>query len=160
MRLKTKRQEQVSSDLYNKFVSSESIKKLHIKLLSVHTLDISPGEDEEAIQDGIEVFLNLIAGETKIGLDYESLEISSTFTNAYWDLIPELHVRAQQDAHGIWQQMIWDVSGEFRILDGMSAKVAAESVSWELIFQHDFTDEQIEEPSQYFKVLDAEILES
>jgi hypothetical protein len=52
------------------------------------------------------------------------------------------------------------VKGEFRIPDGMSVKVAAESISWELIFQHDFTDEQIEEPTQYFKVLDAEILES
>ncbi len=141
-------------------MTNKSIKKLQIKLLSVHTLDISPGEDEEAIQDGIEVFLNLVAGETKIGLVYESLTISSTFTNAYWEFIPELLVRAQQDTHGIWQQVIWDVKGEFTILDGMSAKVAAESISWELIFQHDFTDAQIEEPSQYFKVLDAEILES
>jgi hypothetical protein len=138
-------------------VANNNINKLQIKLLSVHTLHILPGEDQEAIQDGIEVFLNLIAGETKIGLDYESLEISSTFTNAYWEFIPELLVRAQQDAQGIWQQMIWDVKGEFRIPDGMSAKVAAESISWELIFQHDFTDEQIEEPTQYFKVLDAEI---
>lgn len=141
-------------------MTNTSIKRLHIKLLSVHTLDISPGEDEEAIQDGIEVFLNLIAGETKIGLDYESLKISATFTNAYWEFIPELLVRAQQDADGIWQQMIWDVEGEFGILDGMSAEEAAVSISWELIFEHSFTEEQIEEPIQYFKVLDAEILES
>ena len=42
----------------------------------------------------------------------------------------------------------------------MSAEEAAASISWELIFQHDFTEEQIEEPTQYFKVLGAEILES
>ncbi len=141
-------------------MTNKGIKRLQIKLLSVHTLHISPGEDEEAIQDGIETFLNLVAGETKIGLDYESLEISSIFTNAYWEFLPELLVRAQQDTHGIWRQMIWDIRGELKIPDGMSAKVAAESISWELIFQHDFTDEQIEEPTQYFNVLEAEILES
>jgi hypothetical protein len=140
-------------------VTNKGIKRLQIKLLSVHTLDISPEEDEEAIQDGIEVFLNLVAGETKIGLDYESLTISSTFTNAYWELMPDLSIQADQDQHGIWQQMIWEIEGEFRILDGMSAEEAAASISWELIFQHDFTEEQIEEPTQYFKVLGAEILE-
>jgi hypothetical protein len=133
--------------------------KLRISLVSVHVLQITAGEDEEAIQDGIEIFLNPIAGETKIGLDYESLKISSTFTNDYWESIPEIAQRAQQDDHGIWQQMIWDIEGDFELLDGMSARVAAESISWELIFEHDFTDEQIEDPIQYFKVLDAAILE-
>lgn len=134
--------------------------KLRISLVSVHVLKIADGEDEEVIQDGIKVFLNILAGETKIGLDYESLKISSTFTNDYWDSIPELAVRAEQDDHGIWQQMIWDIEGDFSILDGMSAQDAAESISWELNFEHDFTDEQIEEPTQYFKVLDAEIRDS
>ena len=133
--------------------------KLRISLVSVHVLQITAGEDEEAIQDGIEIFLNPIAGETKIGLHYESLKISSTFTNDYWESIPEIALRAQQDDHGIWQQMIWDIEGDFELLDGMSARVAAESISWELIFEHDFTDEQIEDPIQYFKVLDAAILE-
>ncbi len=133
--------------------------KLRISLVSVHVLQITAGEDEEAIQDGIEIFLNPIAGETKIGLHYESLKISSTFTNDYWELIPEIALRAQQDDHGIWQQMIWDIEGDFELLDGMSARVAAESISWELIFEHVFTDEQIEDPIQYFKVLDAAILE-
>ena len=134
--------------------------KLRISLISVHVLQITAGEDEEAIQDGIEIFLNLRAGETKIGLDYESLKISSTFTNDYWESIPEIAVRAQEDDHGIWQQMIWEIEGNFELLDGMSAKVAAESISWELFFEHNFTDEQIEEPTQYFKVIDAAILES
>ena len=134
--------------------------KLRISLVSVHVLKIADGEDEEAIQDGIKVFLNLRAGETKIGLDYESLKISSIFTNDYWDSIPELAVRAEQDDHGIWQQMIWEIEGDFSILDGMSAQDAAESISWELDFEHDFTEEQIEEPTQYFKVLDAEIRDS
>jgi hypothetical protein len=56
--------------------------------------------------------------------------------------------------------MIWEIEGNFELLDGMSAKVAAESISWELFFEHNFTDEQIEEPTQYFKVIDAAILES
>jgi hypothetical protein len=73
--------------------------------------------------------------------------------------MPDLSIQADQDQHGIWQQMIWEIEGEFRILDGMSAEEAAASISWELIFQHDFTEEQIEEPTQYFKVLGAEILE-
>ena len=129
--------------------------KLRISLITVHVLEIATGEDEEAIQDGIEVFLNLIAGETRIGLDYESLVISSRFTNAYWESIPELSSQADKDQHGIWQQMIWDIEGEFEILDGMSAEEAAASISWELMFQHSFTEEQIEEPTQYFKVLNA-----
>jgi hypothetical protein len=133
--------------------------KLRITLVSVHVLNITAGEDEEAIQAGIEVFLNPIAGETKIGLSYESLDIGSTFTNDYWDSIPEVATWADQDDHGIWQQMIWEIEGDFELLDGMSAKVAAESIAWELIFEHDFTDEQLEDPIQYFKVLDAAFLE-
>ena len=129
--------------------------KLRISLVSVHVLIIADGEDEEAIQDGIEVFLNLPAGETKIGLDYESLKINLTFTNDYWESIPDIAVRAEQADYGIWQQIIWDIEGNFQILDGMSAQDAAESISWELIFEHQFTEEQIEEPTQYFKVLDA-----
>jgi hypothetical protein len=132
--------------------------KIRISLVSVHVLIIADGEDEEAIQDGIEVFLNLLAGETKIGLDYESLKISSTFTNDYWESIPEVAAWAQQDDHGIWQQIIWDVEGDFEILAGMSAQVAAESISWELIFEHQFTEEQVEEPAQYFKVLEASFI--
>ena len=132
--------------------------KIRISLVSVHVLLIADGEDEEAIQDGIEVFLNLLAGETKIGLDYESLKISSTFTNDYWESIPEVAAWAQQDDHGIWQQIIWDVEGDFEILAGMSAQVAAESISWELIFEHQFTEEQVEEPAQYFKVLEASFI--
>ena len=31
--------------------------KLRISLITVHVLEIATGEDEEAIQDGIEVFL-------------------------------------------------------------------------------------------------------
>lgn len=131
---------------------------LKISLVSVHLLVITDGEDEEAIQDRIEVYLNLLAGETKIGLDYESLNISSTFTNDYWESIPEIAIRAQQDDHGIWQQMIWDIEGNFVIFEGMSAQVAAESISWELNFEHEFTEKQMEEPSQFFKVLEASFI--
>jgi hypothetical protein len=134
--------------------------KLRISLVSVHVLIIADGEDEEAIQAGIEVYLNLLAGETKIGLDYESLEISSEFTNDYWESIPDVAARADQDDHGIWQQMIWDIEGDFEILTGMSAQVAAESISWELIFEHQFTEQQVEDPAQvqYFKVLEASFI--
>jgi len=131
------------------------IVNLRISLVTVHVLEIAAGEDEEAIQGGIEVYLNLIAGETKIGLYYKSLQIDEAFTNDYWDSIPELDKLAQQDNHGIWQQMIWNIEGKFKILDGMSALEAAESISWELIFEHEFTEDQLEMPSQYFKVLDA-----
>jgi len=131
------------------------IVNLRISLVTVHVLEIAAGEDEEAIQSGIEVYLNLIAGETKIGLDYQSLQIDEAFTNDYWDSIPELDKLAQQDNHGIWQQMIWNIEGKFKILDGMSALEAAESISWDLIFEHEFTEDQLEIPSQYFKVLDA-----
>jgi hypothetical protein len=131
------------------------IVNLRISLVTVHVLEIAAGEDEEAIQGGIEVYLNLIAGETKIGLDYKSLQIDEAFTNDYWDSIPELDKLAQQDNHGIWQQMIWNIEGKFKILDGMSALEAAESISWDLIFEHEFTEDQLEMPSQYFKVLDA-----
>jgi hypothetical protein len=139
-------------DKFNKLV------KLRISLVSVHVLVIADGEDEEAIQDGIEVFLNLPAGETKIGLDYESLKIDSTFTNDYWESIPNLAILAKEADYGIWQQIIWNLEGSFEILDGMSAQEAAESISWELNFEHQFTEEQIEEPTQYFKVLDASFI--
>ena len=129
--------------------------QLQISLLTVHVLEIATGEDEDAIQNGIEVFLNLLAGESKVGLDKNSLDIDSSYTNDYWDLIPELDLLAEQDEHGIWQQMIWQVKGNFEILPGMSAQVAAESISWELIFEHEFSEEQIEETNQYFKVLNA-----
>ena len=129
--------------------------KLQISLLTVHVLEIATGEDEDAIQNGIEVFLNLLAGESKVGLDKYSLDIDSSYTNDYWDLIPELDLLAEQDEHGIWQQMIWQVKGNFEILPGMSAQVAAESISWELIFEHEFSEEQVEVPNQYFKVLNA-----
>lgn len=132
--------------------------KLKISLVSVHVLVITDGEDEEAIQDGIEIYLNLLAGETKIGLDYESLNISSTFTNDYWASMPDIALRAQQADYGIWQQMIWDIEGNFEIFEGMAAQVAAESISWELNFEHEFTEEQIEEPIQYFKVLEASFI--
>ncbi len=129
--------------------------RLRISLLSVHVLRMADGEDEEAIQDGIEIFLNPIAGETRIGLDYESLQISSEFTNDFWGQVPEIAKLAQQDNHGIWQQMIWDIEGNFEILQGMSPEIAANSICWELNFEHDFTDEQLEEPIQYFKVITA-----
>lgn len=95
--------------------------KLKISLVSVHVFEITEGEDEETILDGIEVYLNLIAGETKIGLDKESLDISSTFTNDYWESIPDIALRAQQADYGVWQQMIWDIEGNFEIFEGMSA---------------------------------------
>jgi hypothetical protein len=129
--------------------------RLKISLVSVHVLVITDGEDEQAIQEGIEVYLNLLAGETKIGLDYESLNISSTFTNDYWESIPDIALLADQDDYGIWQQVIWDIEGNFEIFEGMSAQVAAESISWELNLEHEFTEEQIEVPSQFFKVLEA-----
>lgn len=132
--------------------------RLRILLVSVHVLVITDGEDKEAIQGGIEVYLNLLAGETKIGLDKESLNINSTFTNDYWESIPDIALRAEQDDYGIWQQMIWDIEGNFEIFEGMSAQDAAESISWELNFEHEFTEEQIEEPYQFFKVLEASFI--
>jgi hypothetical protein len=132
--------------------------RLRISLLSVHVLQIAAGEDEEAIQDGIEIFLNPIAGETRLGLDYESLQISSEFTNDFWEQLPEVAKLAQQDNHGIWQQMIWEIEGNFEIHQGMSAEIAANSIGWELSFEHAFTEEQLEEPIQYFKVITASLV--
>ena len=133
--------------------------KLKISLVSVHVFEITEGEDEETILDGIEVYLNLIAGETKIGFDKESLDISSTFTNDYWESIPDIALRAQQADYGVWQQMIWDIEGNFEIFEGMSAQTVAESISWELFFEHEFTEEQIEDSSvQFFRVLDASFI--
>lgn len=129
--------------------------QLQISLLTVHVLKVTAGEDETVILNGIEVFLNLLSGESKVGLDKHSLDINSSYTNDYWDLIPELNLLAEQDEDGIWQQMIWQIKGNFEILPEMSAQVAAESISWELIFEHEFTEDQIEEPNQYFKVLNA-----
>jgi len=130
--------------------------RLKISLVSVHVLEITDGEDEEAILNGIEVYLNLLAGETKIGLDYESLDISSTFTNDYWESIPDIALLADQADYGIWQQVIWDVEGNFEIFEGMSAQVAAESISWEINLEHEFTEEQIEGSFvSFFKVLEA-----
>jgi hypothetical protein len=136
-------------------MSQSKTVKLKISLVSVHVLVIADGEDEEIIQDGIEVYLNLIAGETKVSFDYKSLDISSTYTNDYWESIPDIALLAQQAEYGIWQQMIWDIEVNLDISEEMSAQDAAESISWELNFEHDFSEEQIEEPSQYFKVLDA-----
>lgn len=133
--------------------------KLRILLVSVHVFEITDGEDEETILDGIEVYLDLIAGETKIGIDKESLDINSTFTNDYWESIPDIALRAQQADYGIWQQMIWDIEGNFEIFEGMSAQVAAESISWDLYFEHEFTEDQIEDSSvQFFKVLEASFI--
>lgn len=133
----------------------ESKRNLSISLLTVHVLDIPDKSREEEIQDDIAVFLNPVASQTSIGLDYDSLAISSQYTNDFWELMPDVLVRANEASSGIWQQTIWKISGPFIVPDEMTAEQAAQSIEWELYLEHKFDDEDIELTSYYWKVISA-----
>lgn len=133
----------------------ESKRNLSISLLTVHVLDIPDKSREEEIQDDIAVFLNPVASQTSIGLDYDSLAISSQYTNDFWELMPDVLVRANEVSSGIWQQTIWKISGEFIVPDEMAAEQAAQSIEWELYLEHKFDDEDVELTSYYWKVISA-----
>jgi hypothetical protein len=133
----------------------ESKRNLSISLLTVHVLDIPDKSREEEIQDDIAVFLSPVASQTPIGLDYDSLAISSQYTNDFWELIPDVLVRANEASSGIWQQTIWKISGAFIVPDEMAAEQAAQSIEWELYLEHKFDDEDVELTSYYWKVISA-----
>lgn len=133
--------------------------ELRIYLLTIHVCYPAEYIDRSSLQENIDVLLNPIAGETSIGLDYRSLVISSEFTSDFWDHVPELASRANEDVAGIWQQMIWEVEGEFEIPAGMSSIEAASSISWNLEFQYEFSDEEIEIGSYFFHILSSDFVE-
>ena len=133
----------------------ESKRNLSISLLTVHVLDIPDKSREEEIQDDIAVFLSPVASQTPIGLDYDSLAISSQYTNDFWELMPDVLVRANEASSGIWQQTIWKISGAFIVPDEMAAEQAAQSIEWELYLEHKFDDEDVELTSYYWKVISA-----
>jgi len=133
----------------------ESKRNLSISLLTVHVLDIPDKSREEEIQDDIAVFLTPVASQTSIGLDYDSLAISSQYTNDFWELMPDVLVRANEASSGIWQQTIWKISGAFIVPDEMAAEQAAQSIEWELYLEHKFDDEDVELTSYYWKVISA-----
>ncbi len=148
----------ISDALYNRFMAEHLKKRMKVSLLTVHVLEISADEDEDEIQDGIEVFLELLAGETRIGLNFDSLLIDSTFTDSYWDSIPHILELAEKSDYGIWQQMIWNVEGDFEVPNGVSAETAAQSIGWNLDFDHDFDENQLNVSVQFHHLLSAEYL--
>lgn len=137
--------------------TQESLISLKISLLTVHVLEIAESQDQDLIQDGIEVFLSPIAQQTAIGLVHDSLRISSSQTNDYWDKIPELLEMAEKDKSGIWQQTLWQVQGDYLIPKGMAFGKAAESISWEIYIEHEFADDLVSMSRYYWHLISVEV---
>lgn len=130
-------------------------KNLSLSLLTVHVLNIADESREDEIQDQIDLFLNPVASQTSIGLDYDSLAISSQQTTDFWELMPDVLEHVNEATSGIWQQTIWKISGDFIVPDEMTAVQAAQSIQWELYLEHKFDDDDVELSSYYWKVVSA-----
>jgi hypothetical protein len=131
--------------------------QLRIELVSVHVLRIGIDEDEELIQDGVEVTLQIPPWSGPVGLKDWDFKADSIETNDYWEEFPKVMEIALKENSGIWQQMFWKVEGSFLIPSDLTILQAANQILFRLDINHNFSDEQLEiDDDQYIKVLSVE----
>ena len=87
---------------------------LKITLLTVGVLEIADDVNEEEALEDVEFFCE--PGEDAI-IDYDpnSLIASWRMTNDFWHLVPDLERECDADEERIWQQIIWQLEGDFVI---------------------------------------------
>lgn len=137
--------------------SKEIESQLRIELVSVHVLRIGKNEDEELIQDGVEVTLQIPPWSGPVGLRDWDYNAESIETNEYWGEFPEIMEIAMKENSGIWQQIFWKVEGVFLIPADLTFLEAANRILFSLEINHNFSEEQLEiDDAQYIKVLSVE----
>jgi hypothetical protein len=95
---------------------------LKITLLTIGILEIDDGIDENAALEDLEFFYE--PGEdATIDYDPKSLLASWSMTNDFWNLVPDLERECDADEERIWQQIIWEIEGDFIIPLGQSSLI-------------------------------------
>jgi hypothetical protein len=96
--------------------------KLKITLLTIGILEIDEGVDEDTALEDLEFFCE--PGEdTTIDYDPMSLLASWSMTNDFWNLVPDLERECDADEERIWQQIIWEIEGDFVIPFGQNSLI-------------------------------------
>ena len=95
---------------------------LKITLLTIGILEIGEGVDEDAVFKDLEFFCEP-GDDATIGYDPNSLLASWRMTNDFWNLVPDLEQQCDADEERIWQQIIWEIKGDFVIPQGQGSLV-------------------------------------